>query len=311
MEVKEKNPFVPDVRFELIPIKALVSNQDYQRLLSQQHVTKTVKNFDIRQVNPVKVSRRNGINYVFNGQHTIETVAAVSGSRDTPVWCMVYDDMDYLEEADTFANQQRFVRQLTPYDIFKANIEAQNNEQLTIKELVESYNLKIGPTKGYCVICAISTLQFIYEHYGFHVLDRTLKLCVGTWEGEASSLAAGILKGIAMMVVAYQDKLKDALFQSKLGCVSVKEINRTAKERNNGAMGYAEALYTFYTKKMKYPPKLSTLQNVKKIAKGQRPVIDDTESVENAEFLEGQDILIDDEPEETGSAQNEENLTDE
>ena len=85
MEVKEKNPFVPDVRFELIPIKALVSNQDYQRLLSQQHVTKTVKNFDIRQVNPVKVSRRNGINYVFNGQHTIETVAAVSGSRDTPV----------------------------------------------------------------------------------------------------------------------------------------------------------------------------------------------------------------------------------
>ena len=104
--------------------------------MSQQHVTKTVKNFDIRQVNPVKVSRRNGINYVFNGQHTIETVAAVSGSRDTPVWCMVYDDMDYLEEADTFANQQRFVRQLTPYDIFKANIEAQNNEQLTIRSLL-------------------------------------------------------------------------------------------------------------------------------------------------------------------------------
>ena len=154
-------------------------------------------------------------------------------------------------------------------------------------------------------------MQFIYENYGFHVLDRTLKLCVGTWEDEASSLAAGILKGIAMMVVAYQDKLKDALFQSKLGCVSIKEITRTAKERNNGAMGYAEALYIFYTKKMKYQPKLSTLQNVKKIAKGQRPVIDDTELVENAESLEGQDILIDDEPEENDFAPDEENPTDE
>ena len=70
-------------------------------------------------------------------------------------------------------------------------------------------------------------------------------------------------------------------------------------------------LYIFYTKKMKYPPKLSTLQNVKKIAKGQRPVIDDTELVENAESLEGQDILIDDEPEENDFAPDEENPTDE
>ena len=120
--------FVPNVHFELIPIRNLVSNQDYQRSLSPTHVALAAENFDLRQINPVKVSRRNGVCYVFNGQHTIETVAAVSGSRDTPVWCMVYDDMDYLEEADTFANQQRFVRQLTPYDIFKANIEAQNND---------------------------------------------------------------------------------------------------------------------------------------------------------------------------------------
>ena len=28
--------------------------------------------FDVHQINPVKVSRRDGINYVCNGQHTIE-----------------------------------------------------------------------------------------------------------------------------------------------------------------------------------------------------------------------------------------------
>ena len=67
----ELNEYVPQVRFELIPIRNLVSNQDYQRKVSFSHVKKAVENFDLRQVNPVKVSRRKGINYVFNGQHTI------------------------------------------------------------------------------------------------------------------------------------------------------------------------------------------------------------------------------------------------
>ena len=79
------NPFVPNVRFEKIPIRMLVSNQDFQRNLSQSLVTRTADIFDLYQINPVKVSRRNGVNYVFNGQHTIEIVARVSGSRDTPV----------------------------------------------------------------------------------------------------------------------------------------------------------------------------------------------------------------------------------
>jgi len=77
--------YVPDVHFEQIPIKNLVSNQDYQRNLSIKHVQKAAAHFDLCQVNPVKVSRRDGSNYVFNGQHTIEIIALVSNSRETPV----------------------------------------------------------------------------------------------------------------------------------------------------------------------------------------------------------------------------------
>ena len=101
--------FVPNVHFEQIPIKDLVSNQDYQRNLSLGHINRAAENFDLYQINPVKVSRRDGVNYVFNGQHTIEIVALVSGSRETPVWCMIYDDLSYTAEANIFANQQKFV----------------------------------------------------------------------------------------------------------------------------------------------------------------------------------------------------------
>ena len=86
---------IPDVHFDLIPIRNLVSNQDYQRDLSKGHILSTIDDFDVHQINTVKVSRRGGVNYVIDGQHTIEIVASLSQSRDTPVWCMVFDDLAY------------------------------------------------------------------------------------------------------------------------------------------------------------------------------------------------------------------------
>ncbi len=257
--MNEYSEFVPHVHFELIPIKRLVSNQTYQRNLSPGHIKRTAENFDLYQINPVKVSRRDGINYVFNGQHTIEIVATVSGSRDTPVWCMVYDDMDYAVEADVFANQQKYVKSLSPYEIFIANIEAGNEQQLTIKSLVESYGLTISTAKLPGTICAISTLEFIYTKYGFHVLDRTIRLCIGAWEGESNSLTANMLKGVARLIVAFGDSLRDDLFKEKVGACSSKEIGRTAKERKAGALGYAEAMLIAYNRKTRNGLKWSKL----------------------------------------------------
>lgn len=243
--------FVPNVHFEQIPIKNLVSNQEYQRNLSQSHIQRTTQNFDVNQINPVKVSRRDGLNYVVNGQHTIEIVAAVSGSRDTPVWCMVYDDMEYKDEADIFANQQKYVRTLTTYEIFKANIEAGNDAQLLIKDLVESFKLKLAARGGDCVICAVGALEEIYEKYGFHVLRRTLKLCVGSWQGEHYSLSGKILKGIAKLISIYDEKIIDDYFIEKFSQISVKDIIRSAKERGGGTNGYAEAILVIYNRKIK------------------------------------------------------------
>ena len=245
--------FVPHVHFELIPIKNLVSNQEYQRNLSLRHVQNAAEHFDLYQINPVKVSCRDGMNYVFNGQHTIEIVALVSGSRDTPVWCMIYDDLNYENEAYVFANQMKYVKPLKPYEVFMANIEAGSDKQLIIKDLVESYSLSIGQVKGYGVICAVSSLEGIYDKFGYHVLDRTLRLCAGTWEGDMNSLCANFLNGVARLVNTYGDKLKDELFKERVGATSVKQLTRNAKERRPGSMGFSEAMLVAYNRKCKYP----------------------------------------------------------
>ena len=171
----EYEEFIPKVHFELIPIKDLVSNQDYQRNLSMLHVKKAVENFDLNQINPIKVSRRNGVNFVFNGQHTAEIVAMASGSRETPVWCMVYDDLEYCEEADIFANQMKNVKPLHPIEIFNANCEAGNEKELLIKGLIESYDLKIGISSAPGYICAIGTIESIFDKYNNN-MGRRIKI---------------------------------------------------------------------------------------------------------------------------------------
>ena len=243
--------FIPKVHFELVPIKDLVSNQEYQRNLSMIHVRKAVENFDLNQINPIKVSRRNGINYVFNGQHTAEIIAMASGSRDTPVWCMIYDDLEYTEEADIFANQMKNVKALQPIEIFKANCEAGNGKELMIKGLVESYNLKIAANSNPGTVSAVSALEKLYDKYGYDVLDRVLKLIIITWEGEAKSFSANMLNGVARLVITYGSKLKEEIFKEKLSEISIKEISKTAKDRRAGSLGYAEAMLIFYNKKMR------------------------------------------------------------
>jgi hypothetical protein len=243
--------FVPRVYFEQIAIKNLVSSQDYQRNLSAVHIERLAENFDLYQINPVKISRRDGINYVFDGQHTAEAVAAVSGSRDTPVWCMVYDDLEYVHEADIFANQQKHTRPLSPFEIFSAHLEADSDLHYTIKSIVESCGLEIVRTRRAGGICAVYCLEQIFNNHGYGILHRALRLLVASWEGDTYSLSANMIKGAARLVAAYGEAIKDDIFARRVGSTTAREIARTAKERREGSMGYAEVMLGLYNKKTK------------------------------------------------------------
>ena len=269
---EQQRACVPNVHFELIPIRNLVSNQDYQRDLKEGHIVNTARDFDVYQIRPVKVSQRDGINYVFDGQHTIEIVAAKSGSRDTPVWCMIYDDLEYKEEAHVFAEQQKHLKALSPFEVFKAHVEAGENKQVMINPLVTTVSkLEVSGTFKPGSICAVGALEFIYDRYGFETLDRTLRLVLGTWEGEKMSLTSGILKGIAQMIAAYGENLNETVFKDHLGRVSVKALSRTAKDRHPGTVGYAEAMVLAYNKQNKRRLSLQKLHGSNGKKRGEAP----------------------------------------
>ena len=275
MEQYAEDYFVPKVAYELIPINELVCDQKYQRELSKKQVKNTSENFNPYQINPVKVSKRDGKNYVINGQHTMAIVAKISGSEATLVWCMVYEDMNYEQEADIFAEQMKYVRGLSPYDVFNAKIEAGNPDSLMIKTVVESYGLIIGCESKPGMVCAIKALEDIYEKLGIDALSRTMRVCMNTWEGDVKSLSGNMLKGLAILLAAYDDKIKDDIFVEKLSGVSIKELIRNANDRKNGPHGYAEAMFLKYTYKCRTTLSLDILYKFKfKRQKDKERVID-------------------------------------
>jgi hypothetical protein len=101
-------------------------------------------------------------------------------------------------------------------------------------------------------VTAVGTLCHIFKAYGYEVLDRTLRLCFGAWEGDPNSLTANVLKGIRQLIVAFGEELQDDLFTNKVGGMSLRELGRTAKERG-GSFSYVEAMLLAYNSKMKNP----------------------------------------------------------
>ena len=100
-------------------------------------------------------------------------------------------------------------------------------------------------------ICAISTIEKIHDKYGYHMLERVLRLVVSAWEGDPASLSAAMLNGVTRLVNCYGDKIKEDDFKEKLGKVPVKELIRSAKERRGGTRGYAEAMLVYYNRRLR------------------------------------------------------------
>lgn len=166
--------------------------------------------------------------------------------------------------ANIFANQQKYAKKLTPYEIFVANMESGNDEQLLINELVESYSLHISGVSNLGCICAVGALEKIYEDMGYEILSRTLRLIVGIWEGEKQSLGSNIIKGMAKLLDCYGTKIVDDIFIEKPETVSAQEIIRSAKERKGGVIGYAEAMLAVYNRKSRSPLFIDALYSRKK-----------------------------------------------
>ena len=154
--------------------------------------------------------------------------------------------------------------------------------------------MRISGKTGPGLICAVSTVEQIYKRYGYHVLDRVLRLTIGTWEGEDRSFSANILNALTKLVIVYGDTLIDDVFKEKLGAISIKQLTRLGKERGHGSLGYAETMVLEYNGKKKNSPyklamnKLYAKESmIRAELRRQEPIQDDTLDEDQEDLLLG------------------------
>ena len=107
---------------EMTPYKMEVVNSadidttTYQRKIQKKKVDRIVAEFNERIANEPKLSYRDGIYYVFDGQHTIAARKQRNDGKDLDIVCKVFYDMTEEKEALLFAAQTGVSSKPTPGD---------------------------------------------------------------------------------------------------------------------------------------------------------------------------------------------------
>ena len=106
-----------------------------------------------------------------------------------------------------------------------------------------------------------------------------------------------MLNGLARLLNAYGDEIKDDTFKEKLGRLSTKQMCREAKDRRAGSLGFAEAMLLYYNKKSRSPLKWEKLYTHKTARRRAAQEIPDEENSETASEEMGQLNIFDAEDE--------------
>ncbi len=114
-----------------------------------------------------------------------------------------------------------------------------------VGDLLQLCGLSIGTKKAENTIISSSTIDEIYENYGYVNLKQTLCLIKNTWGGDKDSFHRNIMKAVSMLLTAYA-YLDEDVFRKEIGAVSAQDILDLGAKRRTGALGVAEAMVELY-----------------------------------------------------------------
>ena len=181
----------------MIPVGALQMS-GYQRPTNTAQVEKIATHFDEAKLGLPIVSERGGQYHLLDGAHR---VAALRRIGYTHAMCNVLTGLTYQDEADYFRTQNQNTRPLTKYNLFKAGLEAGDEECVQIDRIVRANGFTVGmSSRGFDNIAAIYALTTIYSVYGAQTLDETLRLLRATWPGINNVTKREFLVGVAEFV---------------------------------------------------------------------------------------------------------------
>jgi hypothetical protein len=241
-----------EMPFEIMYInsKKLVIPQDYQRRLRPGRVARIAAEFDEHIANEPKVSFRDDVYYVFDGQHTIAARVKVNGGRDTIIRCKVYRGLTERDEALLFAQQTGESAPLTASAEMRALIFAGDPDAVAFLHATEAAGFHLGFEQG-CgnnrIIC-INTAFSEFKRVGAELYKEALGILQSAWGGAPESLRAETLVGVLAFVELYHREYDRKRLISKLRAVDPIAVYRSGRTDVNlpGSKKNLNQVYRIY-----------------------------------------------------------------
>jgi len=178
----------------------------YQRPLHQPSVSRIAREFDPDVLGSLSVSRRaDGSCWVIDGNHRLAAVREM-GWGDQNVPCVVYTNLSYEDEARLFAAWQRTRRTLSPLDVFRAEVEANDPKAMELLAVISDYGIRVTFTGQHAPndLAAISAVKNLIRVSGVQVLRLTLELSRTIWPDDATALQSTPLQGLGHFLMRYR-----------------------------------------------------------------------------------------------------------
>lgn len=243
------------VRIMDLNTKDLVSSQPYQRDIDQKEVAYLVSNFDPHKFGVIKVSYRDGVYYIFDGQHRVTAFKIINGNQDGFVRCEVHYGLTYEDEAKYFADQYLGAKKVDIVYRWRALFEAKEEPVYTIVTSVRAVGIEVKFTKSKAAnrIIAFKQLNDMWNKAKSEETLRILTLLKRTWETDINGFDGNIILGMREFFITYSEEIVDEIFIKQMKKVSPSTIVVEGKKDmlSKGGLNFAKVIWNKYNNGLK------------------------------------------------------------
>lgn len=237
--------------YRMINSQDIVSDDSYQRPVDYRRVKKIVSGFNPQLVNPIKVSKRDGKYYVFDGQHTLRALVLRNDEKDLPVECKVYENLTKEQEAKLFSEQNGFSKGVDINAKLKALYVAGDVNIIELKSGIEKagFIFDFSNSKGNRKIVCCRTVYDIYRKSSIETLQKVLQIIMEAWGGESDSIRKEIISGVYLFHVKYEGEYDERTLVDKLRkTAAVKIVRDGSASISGGNKRFARQILNIYNK---------------------------------------------------------------
>ena len=238
-----------------LPLNMLRIDTNYQRDLNLSRVRYIVNNFDPDLVGIPQVSYRDGMFFVFDGQHTIKALGLLKNDPAYPIVCKVYYGLSGEEEAGLFHKFNTSRTPINAISIIKAQAAYGDEKIKSFLQCTKSAGFIIDPTKPRNCrygIRAVRTALNCFSSLGAENYKFMLDLLRRTWRGERWSLNQNMLNAMELLLRVFWHELHRVDdFAKKMSRFTDNDINKEAANfyEMSNPYRYAWALGSLYNKR--------------------------------------------------------------